>query len=793
MRFPFSRRHEIPVEGYLAANTKRKTRGKRRGPRLMLALVLLAGLVAAGAWWLLQPGTPAAATTINVPVTQGDLDINVESSGKVEASRESDVKFEAGGKVTEVLVEEGAEVTAGQPLVRLDDGEQRLAVQQAEAALRTAQTRLAGLKEGPSSADIAGAEADVQAARANLDKVSAGASAKDIADAEADLRSARAALEQLKKGATSSEIAGAEADLRAAQAALEQVKAGPEAEDVTGAGADLRAAQAKLDALKQPPAAADVAAAETALAAAEEKLAALKAGPTGAERSTAQLGVSEAEANLNTIRADYFLKKQQADLDRRQADRDLGEAQRSYGAIAYEVLDEHGNLTVERPDPRVDQYYEALKAMQDAEAEQARAMLALDDVLQKETIAVAEAQAKLDDARAQLADLLDGATAEELAAAQTEVSKAQAALDELNAGPDAGELADAEGAVAKAQAALDGLNAGPDNDALAEAEAAAAKAEAALAELKAGTTPDKVAEAQTAVDKAQNNLNDLQAGPSRAEVAEAEAAVAQKLAALQEAQQPASAADVAAAEEEVLSAQKSLDEARRDLEKTTLTAPFSGTVSAVSAEAKGQANAGETAVSIFDPKGMHLELEVSESDVEQVQVGQEVTIAIDALPDQTITGTVKSVSPVATSGQDVVTYRVSVQFDPGDLAVKVGMSANASILVERREGVLMVPNRALQTVGTAKSLQVLYGESQTPVTVRVKTGATNGQMTEIAGCLDTSSQCLREGDVVAMAMSTSTGNNSSGPGGDMVIFEGPVGGARVGGPGGGPIIRQSGP
>ncbi|HEX2510691.1 MAG TPA: hypothetical protein VHK66_09250, partial [Microvirga sp.] len=152
-------------------------------------------------------------------------------------------------------------------------------------------------------------------------------------------------------------------------------------------------------------------------------------------------------------------------------------------------------------------------------------------------------------------------------------------------------------------------------------------------------------------------------------------------------------------------------------------------------------------------------------------------------------GTVTSISPVATSGQDVVTYKVSVEFEPGDLAVKVGMSANASILVERREGVLMVPNRALQTAGMAKTLQVLYGEDQTPVTVSVATGATNGQMTEIVGCLDTSSQCLREGDMVAMSMPTSTGNSAAGPGGGMVIFEGPAGGGEFKGP----AIRRSGP
>jgi multidrug efflux pump subunit AcrA (membrane-fusion protein) len=132
------------------------------------------------------------------------------------------------------------------------------------------------------------------------------------------------------------------------------------------------------------------------------------------------------------------------------------------------------------------------------------------------------------------------------------------------------------------------------------------------------------------------------------------------------------------------------------------------------------------------------------------------------------------VSPVANSGSDAVTYSVKVSFNPGTLSVKVGMSANATIRVERKENAVQVPNRAIKQQGPFKTVQVLYGEEETPVEVRVQTGATNGQMTEIVSCVDTGNQCLRAGDKVAMTMST--GGSQQG-GGQNTIFVGPGDGA----------------
>jgi RND family efflux transporter MFP subunit len=398
----------------------------------------------------------------------------------------------------------------------------------------------------------------------------------------------------------------------------------------------------------------------------------------------------------------------------------------------------------------------------------------------------AAAQLEVDNAQKALDDLLAGTSPDTLAAAEADVVKASTKLDELKAGPTASDVAGAQSQVDKAQAKLDGLKVGPTSDEVASAEADVVKAQTTLNELQAGPTADKVAAAQSQVDKATNALNDLKAGPTRADVAEAESQVAQKQADLQKLQEPASTSDVALAEEAVVTAQKDVDDGKADLDSTVLRAPFSGTVGTVSAEVNSQVTVGSEALSIYDPNGMHVDLEVSESDIEKVKVGQQANLTFDAIPNQVVTGTVTSVSTVATSGQDVVTYKVGVQFKPGTLPARVGMNSTATLIVESKQGVIQVPTRAITTQGPLKTVKVLYGQEETPVTVSVTTGATNGQMTEIVSCTETGNQCLRQGDKVAVTISTGTsnqqpgGNQFIGPGGDFGISVSP------GGPGNGP-------
>jgi multidrug efflux pump subunit AcrA (membrane-fusion protein) len=158
------------------------------------------------------------------------------------------------------------------------------------------------------------------------------------------------------------------------------------------------------------------------------------------------------------------------------------------------------------------------------------------------------------------------------------------------------------------------------------------------------------------------------------------------------------------------------------------------------------------------------------------------------------TGTVSEVSNVSTTSQDVVTYAVNVQFNPGTEPVRTGMSATANIIVESHAGVIQVPTRAITTQGRNKEVTVLYGADKTPVTVGVLTGVSAGSMTEITSCVDTGNQCLRAGDEVQVVISASTTTNGTNqgfpttgafPGGGFVINNG-------GGGGGGRFQRGTG-
>ncbi len=107
-------------------------------------LVVLA--LAGGGWWFLRGGkavvvdtASAVAPTASATGPQSVL----QATGYVTARREATVSAQITGTLTEVLIEEGEHVEAGQVLARLEDTAQRAAVDQAEAARRAAQAQLA--------------------------------------------------------------------------------------------------------------------------------------------------------------------------------------------------------------------------------------------------------------------------------------------------------------------------------------------------------------------------------------------------------------------------------------------------------------------------------------------------------------------------------------------------------------------------------------------------------------------------------------------------------------------------
>lgn len=105
-----------------------------------------------------------------------------------------------------------------------------------------------------------------------------------------------------------------------------------------------------------------------------------------------------------------------------------------------------------------------------------------------------------------------------------------------------------------------------------------------------------------------------------------------------------------------------------------------------------------TAAQISPLDAMDLIVAVDELDIGRIQVGQSASVTIDALPDDTYTGTVSRISQVGQAMGGVTTYDVTLTIqETGGL--RIGMNASAEILVDKREGVIILPLEAVQYQG----------------------------------------------------------------------------------------------
>lgn len=565
---------------------------------LLLAVVIIA-LVSGAIWWRTTTTNAPTLPPATVPVTWGNLDVTVSSSGSVQPTQSINLSFQTSGQVKEVLVKVGDKVEVGQVLARLDDQQLRLQVQQAEA--------------------------DLQIAQAQLDKAKTGS-------------------------ATPEEIAQARANLQAAQAQLQQTRTGNVTQaDIANAEASLRSAQAKLDALKNPS---------------PDKI------------SAAELTLTRARENLESIRTARSAAKTRAQQDLNIAANAVRTAQEELNKIYWDTHDANGNFKLSPGEPGYEalqsRYNDAVRAEQDAQARKAQAEITFNEAVQQEIVDVREAEA----------------------------------------------------AVADAQAQLNALR---------------------------NPSPNDIVQAQAAVDQARANLAKLRQGGTSAEIASAQAQIDRNQAQLDALTAPSSTSDIAIAEASVIQAQAKLETAKSQLANATLTAPFNGIVANVSiipGDIVG--SGGNTPISLIDTSSLYLELQISESEIMQIEPGQNVKISFETVPDETFRGTIDSVAPAGVKQQNLTTYTVRVRFDPQGVDLKVGLTGDADITVERRENVIQVPNRALKRNGNTYTVQVQRPNESAPATIPVEVGISNGVSTEIVRCITTNDQCLKEGDQLVL-------------------------------------------
>ena len=183
-----------------------------------------------------------------------------------------------------------------------------------------------------------------------------------------------------------------------------------------------------------------------------------------------------------------------------------------------------------------------------------------------------------------------------------------------------------------------------------------------------------------------------------------------------------------------------LKELKAVLASGSITSPIDGIVSTVTAASTTEAAANTALATLYAGDAMQMVVSVDELDIISVKVGQEVSIAMDAITDKTYGAAVSYISQIGTSSNGVTTYSVTLNVE-GDEQLKIGMNGTATIHVGEAQGVVLVPIAALNTSKDGQYVW-LYDEtiaegSQEPgVKTFVKTGLSSETYAEVKSGVD---------------------------------------------------------
>ena len=217
-------------------------------------------------------------------------------------------------------------------------------------------------------------------------------------------------------------------------------------------------------------------------------------------------------------------------------------------------------------------------------------------------------------------------------------------------------------------------------------------------------------------------------------------------------------AQVEVAQAQVDQAVATLASAELDLGYTMIYSPVNGIV------VSRNVDVGQTVAASFQTPTlfviaqnltqMQVDTNVSESDIGGVAEGKPANFRVDAYPKQFFEGTVTQVRNAPISIQNVVTYDVVITVDNRELKLKPGMTANVTIVTDKKDNPLRVPNGALRfrmpavTVDRKVTQVWVMDQGKQVRQTAVTTGIADSLFTEIT------EGTLKEGDTVILGIET---------------------------------------
>ncbi|MEE9568120.1 MAG: efflux RND transporter periplasmic adaptor subunit [Candidatus Binatia bacterium] len=198
-----------------------------------------------------------------------------------------------------------------------------------------------------------------------------------------------------------------------------------------------------------------------------------------------------------------------------------------------------------------------------------------------------------------------------------------------------------------------------------------------------------------------------------------------------------------------------LDNARIRLNYTEVISPFAGYVGKRFVDRGALVNPNTPLVSIVDISSVRVDISVVEKDYRKISSGQLADVTADAYPGRRFQGKVARVAPVL--NQETRTGGVEIELPNPAGNLKPGMFARAEIVVQRRSGVLLIPEGAQVRTPKGYGVFKVLNKGSKVRLVSVKTGISHKGWVEIKGSLQPGdrvvtlgSNLLRDGQKVTV-------------------------------------------
>lgn len=417
-------------------------------------------------------------------------------------------------------------------------------------------------------------------------------------------------------------------------------------------------------------------------------------------------------------------------VDQAQADIDAAKSRQSSAEQTWQLQKQQSRLSVQTAQANLAAAEAGVKAAE-ARLQTADSQRKAQPALTKSSIE--SARANWENAQKQLVQLRDATNPQELASARSALDSAKANLVNAEANLtrqkrllDKGFVA--QQAVDQAQASRDVARAQVE-EAQRKVDTIAQEQQAALAAAEA-----RVAQAKAQYDNATAQGVDVAVREQAYQEARASYLQAkEQLAAAQQALALAKAnvandairyQDILNAKASRARAQASLNNATTTLHQTIVRSPCDGVVlkkdvdqGTIIPSALSFAASGNDIVQVADTTKLYVDVTVDETDLANVDVGQDVDVTLDAYPSFPIEGKVTRIDPQALLENNVTDVHVRVELDretPAFRLLKPGMNATCEFIKDKRDDVVKVPSEAIRTDDRGRYIELASGGKPAP-------------------------------------------------------------------------------